>query len=76
MLDFEQAESRDPSKIGLTRRHLMSIALTTGAFGSAILAPGALAQENNAVNTDQIQKLLPGFRQMRLKTSGPRSTRS
>lgn len=71
MRDFEQAQSHaDPSKIGLTRRHLMSMALTTGAFGSAMLAPEALAQENNAVNTDQIQKLLPGFRQMRLKTSG------
>ncbi|WP_347338669.1 alpha/beta hydrolase [Bradyrhizobium zhanjiangense] len=71
MLEFEQIEScSDRSETGLTRRHLMSIALTTGALGSAILAPGTFAQENNAVTTSALQKLLPGFRQKRLKTGG------
>ena len=71
MLEFEQAElCSDPSEVGLTRRHLMSLALTSGAAGSVMLAQGAFAQENDAVNTGQIQKLLPGFRQMRVKTSG------
>jgi haloacetate dehalogenase len=72
MLDIEKAEScPDAPEAGLTRRHLMSLAaLTTGAIGSAILPQAALAEEKNPVDTGQIPTLLPGFRQMRIKTSG------
>ena len=72
MSDSEQARRlSDPSDAGLTRRRLMSLAATTtGAIGSTMLASPALAEENNAVSTDQIAKLLPGFRRSRIKTSG------
>jgi haloacetate dehalogenase len=71
MLEFEQVEScSDGSDARLTRRHLMSIALTTGALGSAMLPTGAFAQENNVVTTSALPKLLPGFQQRRIKTSG------
>lgn len=72
MSDSEPARRlSDPSDAGLTRRRLMSLAATTtGAIGSTMLASPALAEENNAVSTDQIAKLLPGFRRSRIKTSG------
>ncbi len=72
MPDIERAESRsDASGIGLTRRRLMSLAaLTTGAIGSAGLPQAAIAEEISPVNIGQIPTLLPGFRQMRIKTSG------
>ncbi|WP_333939172.1 alpha/beta fold hydrolase [Bradyrhizobium sp. CCBAU 11386] len=70
MLEFERVETcSDQSATRLTRRDLMSIALTTGALGSAMLPPGAFAQEN-AVTSSALQNLLPGFQQKRLKTSG------
>lgn len=72
MFDIENTEFYpDGPDARLTRRHLMSLAaITTGAIGSALLPQAALAEENHSVNTDQIAKLLPGFRQMRVKTSG------
>ena len=72
MSDSEPARRlSDPSDAGLTRRRLLSLAATTtGAIGSTMLASPALAEENNAVSTDQIAKLLPGFRRSRIKTSG------
>ena len=69
MSDRKQAER--PSDTSLTRRRLVSLAATTtGAIGSTMLNFPALAEENNAMNTDRIEKLLPGFRRSRIKTSG------
>lgn len=69
MLDNEQ-DGSTPSTTGLTRRHVVSLALTTGAVGSFVATQGAFAQENNAMNSSALQKLLPGFQQRRIKTSG------
>lgn len=69
MLDNEQ-DGSTPSTTGLTRRHVVSLALTTGAVGSFVAAQGAFAQENNAMNSSALQNLLPGFQQRRIKTSG------
>jgi len=67
MAEIEQAER--PSDAGLTRRRMMSLAATaTGAIGSTMLP--AVAEEKAAVPTDQIEKLLPGFRRSRIETSG------
>ena len=69
MSDRKQAER--PSDTSLTRRRLVSLAATTtGAIGSTMLNFPALAEENNAMNTDRIEKLLPGFRRSRITTSG------
>ena len=55
----------------MTRRRLMSlVAATTGALGAAILPRAAEAEENNTVETTAIDKLLPGFRRKRIRTSG------
>jgi haloacetate dehalogenase len=72
MFDTARTQSHsDGSDTGLTRRRIMSLAaLTTSAIGSAVLPQSAFAEENDAVNSSQIAKLLPGFRQMRVKTSG------
>ena len=69
MLECEQNTS-DPSASVLTRRDLVSLVLTTGVVGSALAAQGAFAQENIAMTTGALQKLLPGFQHRRVKTSG------
>ncbi|WP_439407812.1 alpha/beta fold hydrolase [Bradyrhizobium sp. DASA03076] len=69
MSDNRQAEHL--SDAGLTRRRLVSLAATTtGAIGSTMLDLPAFAEEKTEVATDQIEKLLPGFRQSRIRTSG------
>ena len=67
----EPESFKDPSDAGLTRRRLMSLAATaTGAIGSTVLDLPARAEEKTTVPTDRIEKLLPGFRRSRIKTSG------
>ena len=45
-------------------------AAATGAIGSSMLDLPARAEEKTAVSTDRFEKLLPGFRRSRIKTSG------
>ncbi|WP_309144829.1 alpha/beta hydrolase [Bradyrhizobium sp. CCGUVB14] len=69
MSDDDQAEC--PFDPRLTRRRLMSLAAaTTGAIGSTMLDLPALAEETTTVHSDQIEKLLPGFRRSRIRTDG------